>query len=80
MRSWGSSSGTWRDVVEISSEVGAKMDVRWVRLAQSWRQVATEMGHDSCKMSNDSGKIAILESTWELLGWFWEYFWLTLAP
>ena len=34
---------------------------------QSWWQVATEMGHDSFKMSHDSGKISSLNSTWELL-------------
>ena len=30
------------------------------------------MGHDSAKMVHDCGKIAILVSTWELLGWFWQ--------
>jgi len=50
------------------------------KLAQNWRQVATKMGHDTLKMDQDSSKIAIVESTWELLGWFWEHFWLILAP
>ena len=30
------------------------------------------MGHDSSKMGDDSGKIAILDSTWELRGWFFK--------
>jgi len=50
------------------------------KLAQNWRQVATKMGHDTLKMDQDSSKIAIVESTWELLGWFWEHFWLILEP
>ena len=60
--------------MEISGEVEAKMGAKCPNLGQSWRQVATEMGHDSSKMGPDSGKIAILDSTWELLKGFWEHF------
>ena len=63
-------------MAEISGEDGRKMS----EAGASWRQVATEMSHDSSKMGNDSAKIAILGSTWELLGWFWEHFWSILAP
>ena len=56
-------------------QILAKLGRRLAQLGQSWRQVATKMGHDTFKMGHDCGKIAILDSTWELLGWFWEHFW-----
>ena len=46
-----------------SSEVGATIGKAGA--------VATKMGQDTLKMDQDSSKIAIVESTWELLGWFW---------
>ena len=33
--SWGISSGTWGDLVEISGEVEAKMGATWANLGQS---------------------------------------------
>ena len=57
-------------------QILANLGRRLAKLGQSWRQVATKMGHDIFKMDHDSGKTAILESTRELLVWFWEHFWL----
>ena len=50
------------------------------KLGQIWQQVATKMSHDTFKMGHDSGKIAILDSTWELLRRCRENFWSILAP
>ena len=70
--SWGTSSGTSLDLVEILGEVEAKMGAKCANLGQSWRQVATKMGQDSAKL-------AILGSTWEVLGACWEHFRSILA-
>ena len=70
-----------RGVCGILGAVLAKMCARWSKLGPSWRQVASQMGHDgakrghdSAKMGHDSAKMGILSSTWELLGQFWEHF------
>ena len=60
-----------RDSLKVSVQVGAKMGARWPKLGSSWQQVASKMGHDS-------GKLAILGSTWKffgsMVGAFWDYF------
>ena len=73
-KSW---SGSWRpgrDFLAISAHVGAKMGAKWAKLGPSWQQGATKMGHDSAKL-------AILASTWEVLGCTVQYEsqWLTLS-
>ena len=71
----GSWSGSWRpgrEFLGISAHVGAKMGARLAKLGLSWQQVATKMGHDSAKM-------AILGSTWEVLGACWGHFGTILA-
>ena len=61
-----------RDFQGLSPQVGAKMGRRWAELEPSWEQVATKMGHDSAKL-------AILGSTWEVLGACWNHFGTILA-
>ena len=71
----GSWSGSWRpgrEFLGISAHVGAKMGGRSAKLDPSWQQVATKMGQDSAKL-------AISGSTWEVLGACWEHFGIILA-
>ena len=62
--------GTGRHLVDNSSKVGAKMAEALAKLVVG----CDSDGHDTFKMSHASGKIAILDSTWELLRRFWEHF------
>ena len=72
MRSWSNFCGAARDFLGIFAQVGAKMGARCAKLGLSWQQVATKMGHDSAKL-------AILGSTWEVLGACWKHFGTILA-
>ena len=57
-------SGSWRpgrDFLGISAHVGAKKGAKWAKLGPSWQEDATKMGQDSAKL-------AILGSTWKVLG------------
>ena len=53
-----------------------KLGRRWAQHGRNWRQVAPKMGHDSAKVGQDGAKMVTFRSTWEVLGWFWEHFWV----
>ena len=56
-----------------------KLGRRWAQDGRNWRQVAPKMGHDSAKVGQDGAKMVSFRSTWEVLGWFWEHFWVIWA-
>ena len=51
----------------IFKEFLRRLARRWAQDGPSWEQVATKMGQDSAKL-------AILGSTWEVLGACWGHF------
>ena len=56
-----------------------KLGRRWAQDGRNWRQVAPKMGHDSAKVGQDGAKMVSFSSTWEVLEWFWEHFWVIWA-
>ena len=56
-----------------------KLGRRWAQHGRNWRQVVPKMGHDSAKVGQDGAKMVSFRSTWEVLGWFWEHFWVIWA-
>ena len=60
--------------VAIFLEFLQKLGRRWVQDERNWWQVAPKMGHNSAKLGPNGAKMVGCSSTWAVLEWFWEHF------
>ena len=87
---WVLGRGGWGILGAVFDDVGSKIAFcfellamsapRWRTREARWRARAPRWANINCKMSHASGKIAISDSTWELLRRSWEHFWSILVP
>ena len=68
-------SAVFGDVGSATTSRCAFLDV----LAPRWRARASRYANINSEMGSNIGKIAILDSNWELLVLCWKHFWLILA-